>query len=119
MHTRPGHPWSARATPAAMPHLAVPPPCRRTAHFSDCTSARLSPLASPLAHGRGACGAEHSPSVLIKNDSAPSLSVHMRTWILQLSLSLHFPPDADVRVRVIDRKSTRLNSSHSQISYAV
>src|SRR2546427_7536401 len=38
---------------------------------------------------------------------------HPRLWIDQ-------PPDRDVeRVVVADRKSTRLNSSHSQISYAV
>ncbi len=38
MHVRPGHLWSARATHAAMPHLPVPPPCRRTAYFSDRTA---------------------------------------------------------------------------------
>jgi hypothetical protein len=38
MHVRPGHFWSARATPAAMPHLPVPAPCRRTASFSDRTA---------------------------------------------------------------------------------
>ncbi len=38
MHVRPGHLWSARATHAAMPHLLVPPPCRRTVYFSDCTA---------------------------------------------------------------------------------
>jgi hypothetical protein len=57
---KPGHFWSARATHAAMPHLPVPPPCRRTTHFSDCTSSRLSPLASPLAQGRGSGGAENA-----------------------------------------------------------
>src|SRR5262249_31146992 len=39
---RPRHLWSARATQAARPHLPVLPPYRRTARFSDCTSARLS-----------------------------------------------------------------------------
>src|SRR5688572_4035195 len=33
--------------------------------------------------------------------------------------SLGLPVDAFVEVRLTDRKSTRLNSSHSQISYAV
>src|SRR5215813_12981887 len=33
--------------------------------------------------------------------STPSWSVYMRTWVLQLPFSLHFPPDANVRVRVI------------------
>src|SRR5438270_8380093 len=28
-------------------------------------------------------------------------------------------PDAEADIRLLDRKSTRLNSSHSQISYAV
>jgi hypothetical protein len=69
MHARPGYFWNARATHAAMPHLPVPPPCRRTTHFSDCTSPRLSPLASPLAQGRGSGGAENASSVLRKHDS--------------------------------------------------
>src|SRR5205823_3804270 len=112
MHTRPGHLWSAWATPAAMPHLLVPPPCRRTTHRSDRTSARLSPLASPLSHGRGSCGAENSPSVLIKHDAAPSWSAPLRTPVLQLPLSLHFPKDADVRIRVIHHQNRSLPRHH-------
>ena len=65
------------------------------------TPLHLSPLASPLAYGRGSCGAEHTSSVLRKHNAAPSWSVHMHTWVLQRPLALHFPPDADVRVRVI------------------
>src|SRR2546430_8402216 len=34
-------------------------------------------------------------------------------------LAVHFQPAAYGRLEVQDRKSTRLNSSHSQISYAV
>src|SRR2546430_10364624 len=37
----------------------------------------------------------------------------VRTWLM---LALHWSKDAQGR---LDRKSTRLNSSHSQISYAV
>src|SRR2546427_2845738 len=36
-----------------------------------------------------------------------------------LPVVLHVPFIALVRVKALDRKSTRLNSSHSQISYAV
>src|SRR5438270_4535830 len=42
-------------------------------------------------------------------------AVFSRTVILQLNLP---PPQTEFSCR-IDRKSTRLNSSHSQISYAV
>jgi hypothetical protein len=45
MQARPGHLWSAQATPAAM--LYLPVLCRRTAHISDRTSSRLSQLALP------------------------------------------------------------------------
>src|SRR2546427_8858918 len=38
-----------------------------------------------------------------------------------VALRTRFPPDVRVRLPILirDRKSTRLNSSHSQISYAV
>jgi hypothetical protein len=51
MHARLGHLWSAQATHAAMPHLPVPSPCRRTTHLSDRTGSRLSQLSSSLAKG--------------------------------------------------------------------
>src|ERR1043166_1580643 len=60
--------------------------------------AHAKPMASPLAQERGSGGADHAPSVLIQHASTPSWSVSMHTWVLQLPLSRHFPPDANVRV---------------------
>ena len=65
------------------------------------TPLHLSPLASPQPTGEASCRAEHASSVLRKHEAAASWSVHMRTWALQRPLALHFPTDADVRVRVI------------------
>src|SRR2546427_12459356 len=60
------------------------------------------------------------------HDALPILSVHDQAGALELAELLPGGPFRDqVRVRdqhpgrVGDRKSTRLNSSHSQISYAV
>jgi hypothetical protein len=79
------------------------------------TPLHLSPLASPLAHGRGSCGAEHASSRLRKHEVAPSWSVHMHTWVLQRPLALHFPKDANVRVRVIHDQNCSLPGSVPQL----
>src|SRR5688572_32738529 len=44
------------------------------------------------------------------------LGEYMRRYQLNVTVQL---PDEEIRIADEDRKSTRLNSSHSQISYAV
>src|SRR5215831_429136 len=61
-------------------------------------------------------GAEHRHAgsyrdrliIMLHHSTEPSLSVHMRTRVLHLHLSLHFPKDADVRVRVIHYQNRSL-----------
>src|SRR2546430_2996987 len=53
---------------------------------------------------------------VISPQTAPSL-VSGSSWLMAKSMML--PPDPEGLHSDADRKSTRLNSSHSQISYAV
>src|SRR5688572_32864422 len=47
------------------------------------------------------------------------IAANRRLWMRELSLLSGLQRDDEQRVWLPDRKSTRLNSSHSQISYAV
>src|SRR2546430_13394482 len=53
------------------------------------------------------------------HDALPILAEHQRNEELKRNLGPPKPLFKEVRELILDRKSTRLNSSHSQISYAV
>src|SRR5436309_11984077 len=64
---------------------------------------------SPI--GRTFCGIRGEPGSLAEKGSREPCYPHRNTWL--------FPQDFQARLGSQDRKSTRLNSSHVKISYAV
>src|SRR2546430_5999005 len=58
-------------------------------------------------------------TTLFRSVAAGGLPVSERLAEEVISLPMHAYLDEPTQDRIIDRKSTRLNSSHSQISYAV
>src|SRR5205085_11978781 len=71
-----------------------------------------------------ACARQHGNSTAAALVAAPTLLSSTpgdgtNFVAIPSSLSLVFSEAVDTTVNALDRKSTRLNSSHSQISYAV
>src|SRR5689334_24380472 len=62
----------------------------------------------------------HLPSVRVAAGSAEHLGLPTRSVdVVHARFAYFFPPNGDAGLTEVDRKSTRLNSSHSSISYAV
>src|SRR2546430_13650585 len=76
------------------------------------------PLADFAADRRGLCVFEHVYLASAASDLG-GVSVYATRERMGETLADEHPAEADVVIPVPDRKSTRLNSSHSQISHAV